>query len=96
VIPIPTQSVRKEEDDEGPCCCCDPFQLVISCKELPKEEECICPLILCPSDAATVFPELTPTSTPTTPIPTTPVRENTQKKTSPAVAATRSRWTTAS
>lgn len=81
-IPEPTTEPEPEPEPEPPadeveCCCCDISQPAISCKTQPADEGCICPLVLCPSDAPTVYPDTKPTPPPTptpapwpTPIPT--------------------------
>lgn len=68
-LPEPTTEPSPPEE-EVECCCCDISQPAISCKKQPADEGCICPLVLCPSDAPTVYPESKPTATPTpTPAP---------------------------
>ena len=50
-------------DADIDCCCCNIGDGAIVCDRRPEEEGCICPLVLCPPNAPTVW--LEPTTTPT-------------------------------
>lgn len=60
--PLPTPPSDPLVDPTPPsgeidCCCCNIGGPEISCTKKTVEEGCICPLVLCPPDAPTVWPE---------------------------------------
>lgn len=66
IPPTPPAPTPPGDGEMEECCCCVISQPAISCVMKPIEEGCICPLVLCPPDAPTVYPESpAPDPTPT-------------------------------
>lgn len=56
--PTPTpEPTLPAEGDTADCCCCNIGKGAIVCDSRPADEGCICPLVLCPSDAPTIRAE---------------------------------------
>lgn len=69
--PIPTSSGSGDiEDEMVTCCCCDISVPAVSCKMQADSEGCICAMVVCPTNAPTVWPEGMPA--PTSPPPSLP------------------------